>query len=193
MRNNVKKSILTVLVLLGLITVVPLGVWASPKSQDQKTGGTKVWAPGQERLQREVLHQLRLLPYYTIFDNLSFQVNGNVVELSGQVRQPVLKSDAEGVVKHIEGVERVVNNIEVLPTSNFDDQIRFAEARTIYRQPGFEKYGFQSMPPIHIIVKNGHVTLVGVVANEMDKNLAGIRANGVAGVFSVTNDLRVEK
>ncbi len=191
MKSNLNKTLSTAVVLLGLVTMVPLGVWAGTKDSDRSQ--SKIWVPGEERMQREVLHQLRMLPYYTIFDDISFQVNGNTVVLSGQVRQPVLKSDAEGVVKHVEGVERVINNIEVLPTSNFDDQIRFAEARYIYRAPGFERYGFQAMPPIHIIVKNGHVTLTGVVANQMDKNIAGIRANSVPNVFSVTNNLRVEK
>ena len=103
----------------------------------------------------------------------------------------VLKSDAEGVVKRVEGVRRVINNIEVLPLSGFDNRIRLAEYRAIYRHIGLDRYGFGSMPSIHIIVKNGHVTLTGVVDNAMDRNVAGIQANAVPGVFSVTNDLRV--
>jgi hyperosmotically inducible protein len=194
MKNNVKRIFSTVLVLLGLAILVPQGAWAGSSNQDasQKTS-TRVWVPGEERIQKEVLHQLRMLPYYTIFDNLSFKVNGSQVELNGQVTRPVLKSDAEGVVRHVEGVTRVINNIEVLPTSNFDDRIRVAEYRAIYRRVGLDRYGLQPQPPIHIIVKNGNVTLTGVVANNMDRNIAGIQANGVSGVFSVTNDLRVEK
>ena len=191
MRRNLKEVLSTVVVLLGLAIVVPQGVWAGTNDQN-KSNGTRVWVPGEERIQKDVLHELRMLPYYTIFDNLSFKVNGNEVELYGQVVQPVLKSDAEGVVKRVEGVRRVVNNIEVLPTSNFDDRIRLAEYRAIYRHVGLDRYGFQAMPPIHIIVKNGNVTLTGVVANKMDRNIAGIQANTVPGVFSVTNDLRVE-
>jgi hyperosmotically inducible protein len=148
---------------------------------------------GEERIQREVRHQLVMLPYYGIFDNLAFDVSGSTVSLYGQVTRPTLKSDAENVVKRIEGVERVTNNIEVLPLSPADDRIRFAAYRTIYGQSALNRYGLQAIPPIHIIVNNGKVTLEGVVANEGDKNIAGIQANTVPGVFSVTNNLRVEK
>jgi hyperosmotically inducible protein len=146
-----------------------------------------------ERIQREVLHELRLLPYYSVFDNLEYEVKGYEVDLFGQVVRPTLKSDAEAVVKRIEGVEKVVNKIEVLPLSPNDDRIRRAVYRAVYSRPGLDRYALQAVPPIHIIVKNGNVTLVGVVASEMDKNLANIAANGVPGVFSVTNKLRVEK
>ncbi len=128
-----------------------------------------------------------MLPYYGVFDNLAYRVDGNTVTLEGQVTRPTLKSEAEKVVKDIEGVERVVNNIEVLPVSPNDDY------RTIYGDTALSRYGLQAVPPIHIIVKNGNVTLEGVVANEGDKNIANIRANGVSGVFSVKNNLRVEK
>src|SRR6266567_4074338 len=114
MKNNLKNILATVLVLLGLATLVPQGVSARTIDQ-KKSAGTQVWVPGEERIQKEVLHQLRMLPYYTVFDDLSFKVNGNEVVLYGQVVQPVLKSDAEGVVKRVEGVERVINNVEVLP------------------------------------------------------------------------------
>lgn len=191
MKNVFKKGLSTVLVLLGLAIVVPQGVWAGTNDQN-KSNGTRVWVPGEELIQKGVLHQLRMLPYYSIFDNLSFKVNGNEVVLYGQVVRPVLKSDAEHAVKHVEGVARVINNIEVLPPSNFDDRIRIAEYRAIYRRVGLDRYGFQPNPSIHIIVKNGNVTLMGIVANNMDRNLAGITANSVPGVFSVTNDLKVE-
>jgi hyperosmotically inducible protein len=194
MKRDLKRLMSTALVLLGLTAVVPLGAWAqSSKQPADNSGQQKVWAPNQAYVQGEVLHQLRMLPYYTIFDDLSFRLDGNEVVLSGQVVRPTLKSDAEAVTKGVEGVDRVVNKIEVLPTSNFDDRIRIAEYRAIYLRSGFERYAIQSMPPIHIIVKNGNVTLTGVVANEGDKNLVGIRANGVSGVFSVTNNLRIEK
>lgn len=191
MRNVFKKGLSTVLVLLGLAIVVPQGVWAGTNDQN-KSNDTQVWVPGEERIQKDVMHQLRMLPYYSVFDNLSFKVNGNAVELYGQVVRPVLKSDAEHAVKHVEGVARVINNIEVLPPSNFDDRIRIAEYRAIYRRVGLDRYGFQPDPSIHIIVKNGNVTLTGIVANNMDRNIAGITANTVPGVFSVTNDLKVE-
>jgi hyperosmotically inducible periplasmic protein len=146
-----------------------------------------------DRLEREVRHELVMLPYYGVFDDLSFKVEGDKVTLMGQVTRPTLKSDAEGVVKKIEGVASVVNQIEVLPVSPNDDRIRQAVYRAIYRQASLSRYALQAIPPIHIIVKNGNVNLEGVVANEGDKNLANIRARGVSGVFSVNNNLRVEK
>jgi hyperosmotically inducible protein len=148
---------------------------------------------GAERITREVRHELVMLPYYGVFDNLAYRVDGSTVTLMGQVTRPTLKSDAENVVKKIEGVEHVKNEIEVLPVSPDDNRIRRAVFRAIYSDPTMDRYAIQAVPPIHIIVKNGHVTLVGVVASEADKNIAGIRANGVPGAFSVTNDLRVEK
>jgi hyperosmotically inducible protein len=150
-------------------------------------------ARGEARIAREVRHELVMLPYYGVFDNLSYSVSGSTVTLSGQVTRPTLKSDAGNVVKDIEGVERVVNNIEVLPTSPNDDRTRMTVYRAIYGQAALNRYGMQAVPPIHIIVKNGNVTLEGVVANEGDKNIANVQANGVSGVFSVTNNLRVEK
>jgi hyperosmotically inducible protein len=149
-------------------------------------------AMGQDRIAREVRHELVMLPYYGVFDDLSYRVNGSTVTLMGHVTRPTLKSDAENVVKRVEGVERVENNIEVLPLSPNDDRLRIAVYRAIYGQTGLDRYALQAVPPIHIIIKNGQVTLTGVVANEADKNMAGIRANGVPGVFGVTNDLRVE-
>lgn len=147
---------------------------------------------GLERLAREVRHELVMLPYYGVFDNLTFRVNGSTVTLGGQVTRPTLKSDAENVVKDIEGVEKVENQIKVLPLSTMDDRIRIATYRSIYGQPGLDRYALQAVPPIHIIVENGRVTLEGVVANQADHDMANIRANSVPGVFSVTNNLRVE-
>jgi len=148
---------------------------------------------GTERIVREVRHELVMLPYYGVFDNLAYRVDGVTVTLMGQVTRPTLKSDAENVVKRIEGVEHVKNEIEVLPVSPNDDRIRRAVYRAIYSDPTMDRYAIQAVPPIHIIVKNGNASLEGVVSTEADKNIAGIRANGVSGVFSVTNDLRVEK
>jgi hyperosmotically inducible protein len=148
-------------------------------------------SPAQARIAREVRHELLMLPYFGVFDNIEYRVDGGTVVLNGAVTRPVLKSDAENVVKHIEGVERVVNNIEVLPPSPMDDQLRVALFRAIYGYPALEKYALGVQKPIRIIVKNGHVTLEGVVDNETDKNLAGMRANGVPGIFSVTNNLHV--
>jgi osmotically-inducible protein OsmY len=145
------------------------------------------------RAEKEVRHELVMLPYYSVFDNLSFRVEGGTVTLMGQVTRPTLKSDAANVVKKIEGVERVNNEIEVLPLSPNDDQIRIAVYRAIYSEAALNRYVHQAIPPIHIIVKNGNVALEGVVANQGDRNLAEIRAKGVSGVFSVTDHLQVEK
>jgi len=148
---------------------------------------------GRARLIRQVRHELVMLPYYGVFDNLSYRVDGNTVTLMGQVTRPTLKSAAENVVKDIEGVEKVNNQIEVLPLSPNDDRIRLAVYRAIYGHTALNRYALQAVPPIHIIVRNGNVTLEGVVANEGDKNIANIQANSVPGVFSVTNNLKVEK
>ncbi|MGH9434206.1 MAG: BON domain-containing protein [Terriglobia bacterium] len=147
----------------------------------------------QTRIQTEVRHQILLLPYFNVFDNITYQVEGDKVTLMGQVTQPVLKQDAGNVVKHIEGVTQVVNNIEVLPVSNMDDHLRLRLFRAIYGFPALQRYALPVIKPIRIIVKNGHVTLEGVVDSEADKNMVNIRANSVSGVFSVTNHLRVVK
>jgi hyperosmotically inducible protein len=148
---------------------------------------------GENRIAQQVRHELLMLPYYTIFDDLAFRIDGTTVTLLGAVTNPVLKSDAENVVKKIEGVAQVVNHVKVLPPSPMDWQIRRAEFRAIYGDPQIgDRYGHQALPSIHIIVENGHVTLEGVVATEMDKNLINVRANQVPGVFSVTNNLVVE-
>ena len=133
-----------------------------------------------------------MLPFYTLFDNLEYKVEGSKVTLMGEVVRPNLKDDAASAVKHVRGVETVDNQIKVLPLSPMDNQLRRAEYRAIYSQPNLQMYAMQSVPPIHIIVNNGHVTLEGVVAKKADKDAAGIAANGVPNVFSVTNNLRVE-
>src|SRR5262245_6138405 len=145
-----------------------------------------------ERITREVRNELVMLPFYSVFDNLAFQVNGDTLVLLGQVVNATLKSDAEARVRRIEAVERVDNRIEILPASPSDDRLRQALFRAIYGHTALNRYAIQAVPPIHIIVKNGQVTLEGVVLNEMDKNIAGIQANSVPGVFKVTNNLRVE-
>lgn len=145
----------------------------------------------RNNLIRRVRHELLMLPYYGVFDDLSYRVDGYTVTLLGYVTRPVLKSDAENAVKGIEGVEKVVNRITVLPLSPMDDRIRRATYRAIYGGPPLDRYGPQPVPPIHIIVANGKVTLTGVVDSKADKDVAGIKANGVPGVFAVTNQLRV--
>ena len=167
------------LLMTGLVLAVPAAMFASagkaPKS-----------------LEEQVRHELVMLPYYNVFDNLSFRVDNGTVTLLGQVTQPVVKDDAARAVKHLEGVTTVRNEIEVLPLSSFDDGIRWRTYRAIYGFAPLQRYGWPVQPSIRIIVKNGNVTLEGVVANEADRSLAYVRANGVPGVFSVTNDLKVE-
>ena len=148
---------------------------------------------GTIAIEKQVKHELNMLPYVNAFDYMSFTVDGNTVTLMGAVTNPVVKSDAGNVVKRIEGVEQVNNQIQVLPVSFFDNGLRVRLFRTIYGYPTLQKYSLGVIKPIRIIVQNGHVTLMGVVDNEMDRNLAGIRANSVPGVFSVDNQLQVVK
>jgi len=159
---------------------------------DQSMSANESLSPeSQDKLVREIRHELIMLPYYNVFDNLTFGLSGRTVTLNGQVVQPVTKSDAEKAVKRIEGVEKVINNIEILPPSNMDDRIRRQAYNAIYSYGPLFKYGNMAVPPIHIIVKNGRITLDGVVDSEGDKNYAGMRANQVPGTFGVTNNLRV--
>lgn len=169
----------SVILLLISIFLVALNTVAqeTPKSQD--------------RITREVRHELLMLPYFGVFDFIAYKVDGSTVTLLGQVVRPTLKSDAENVVKKIEGVEKVDNQIEVLPASPTDDRIRLALFRSIYGDPGLQKYELGVQKPIRIIVKNGRIALEGVVDTQADKDLAGMRANGIPGTFQVTNNLQV--
>ncbi len=150
-------------------------------------------AAEEARTIRKIRKELVTLPFYGVFDNLAFEYEDGVVTLYGQVSRPTLKRDAARVVDRVAGVDQVVNKIEVLPLSSFDDRIRIAVYRAIYRQPGLDRLALQAVPPIHIVVKNGDVTLEGVVANKGDATRAFIAASGAPGVFSVKNNLRVEK
>jgi osmotically-inducible protein OsmY len=181
------RALFVSLVLVAPIVAAPRRAAAfSPQSKNQRSEEKY-----RARLEKEVRHQLVMLPWYSVFDNLAFQVEGDKVTLFGQVTRPTLKSDAEAAAKSVEGVASVVNNIEVLPLSPMDDQLRRALFRAIYGEAGLQRYAIQAVPSIHIIVKNGNVTLEGVVDNEMDKNLANLRANQVPNVFSVKNNLVV--
>jgi len=174
--------------LLVAIAAAGTGSAVAASPQDNRQRSEEKY---QARLEKEVRHQLVMLPWYSVFDNLAFRVDGDKVTLMGQVNRPTLKSDAEGVVKKIEGVASVKNEIEVLPLSPMDDQLRRAVFRAIYGETGLNRYAIQAVPSIHIIVKNGNVALEGVVDSEMDKNLANLRANQVPNVFSVKNNLVV--
>jgi hyperosmotically inducible protein len=149
-------------------------------------------AVATDAIQREVRHELVMLPRYGVFDFITYRVDGTQVTLSGQVTQPYIKDDAEKAVKGIEGVTKVNDQIEVLPLSPMDDGIRRAVFRAIYADPAMTRYSFYSVATIHIIVKNGNVTLEGAVASAMDKEIAGIRANSIPGIFAVVNNLRVD-
>jgi len=173
------KLVVVVFILLSLAT------WGLTQDRDQPS------AKSQDRITREVRHELLMLPYFGVFDSIAFKVEGSTVTLLGQVVRPSLKSDAENAVKHIEGVEKVDNQIEVLPPSPMDDGLRIRLYREIYGYPALEKYALGVQKPIRIVVKNGRVTLEGVVDSEADKNLAGLRANTVPGIFQVTNNLQV--
>jgi hyperosmotically inducible periplasmic protein len=173
--------------LVVTLLVLTLGVAASGRQAAEPS------ARATERITKEVRHELLMLPYFGVFDNIAYKVDGYNVTLVGQVSRPTLKSDAENVVKRIEGVEKVDNQIEVLPVSPNDDRLRLQLYRAIYNYPALQKYALGVQKPIRIIVKNGNVTLEGVVDSEADKNIANIRARGVSGAFSVTNNLQVVK
>ncbi len=169
--------------------------FAGATIQDNPTGTLD--QKSLERIYREVRHELLMLPYYGVFDNLAYKVDPDgTVTLLGEVdpiRGGSTKSEAESAVKRIEGVTKVINNIEVEPPSPMDDRIRRAAYRAIYGDPALNMYQLRAVPPIHILVKNGHITLEGVVARAMDKQIAGMRASALPGVFSVTNNLVVEE
>lgn len=168
-----------------LIAIAALAVSAFA----QPNGGRS--AADQAALSEKVRHELVMMPYYGIFDNLSFRLNGEEVTLLGEVSRPTLKTEAERRVKSITGVEIVNNQIRVLPLSPYDDRLRLATVRTIFGNPVLSRYSWGARPPIHFIVENGTVTLKGTVANQADRNLAGILANGIPGAFVVNNELVV--
>lgn len=180
--NDSCLPLFTRIAIVFALLAISIPAGAGPQKQTEPKGTDLV---------KEVRHQLVLLPYYSVFDNLAFKVEGSKVTLMGQVVRPTLKSDSEAVVKKVEGVTSVQNDIEVLPVSPMDDRLRRALYRTLYSDPGLSRYSYSAVPSIHIIVKNGNVTLEGVVDNEADKNLAGLRANGVPNVFSVKNNLNI--
>lgn len=168
---------LTTVGVLLLVTISQMVLGQSAKSQDRVT--------------KEVRHELAMLPYFSVFDYIAFKVDGSTVTLLGSVVRPSLKSDAGNAIKNIEGVDKVDNQIEVLPPSPMDDGTRLQLYRAIYGFGPLEKYALGVQRPIRITVKSGHVTLEGVVDNQADKDMVNVRANTVPGIFSVTNDLQV--
>jgi len=147
----------------------------------------------EARTANKVRKELVTLPYYGMFDNLAYKIDGGTVTLYGQVVRPTTRSEAAKRVSKIEGIDRVVNKIEVLPLSNFDDAIRLRTYRAVFNKGSLYRYAAGTNPSVHIIVRNGRVTLEGIVANQADSNLAYIAANSVPGVFAVTNNLQVER
>lgn len=179
MRNNVRSMVLA----------AAMGLLAMPlvAAQSQAVDADAAWKA--EKVRKEIV----TLPFYSVFDHVTISVDGDRVVLDGSVYRPSMRKSVERVAARVEGVAEVVNNVTVQPTSFYDDRLRVALARSLYSSSVLNRYGIQSVPPIHIIVRNGDVTLEGVVNREMEKNVAGIIANGVSGVFSVQNNLRVER
>ncbi|MGH9733418.1 MAG: BON domain-containing protein [Candidatus Acidiferrales bacterium] len=184
-RSN-SRSFLAIAAVLALVFASGPAALAAANNQPPKRA-----SQSEVNLSNEVRHRLVMLPYLTLFDNLQYKVDGTTVTLMGQVVNSSLKPDAGRVVKGIEGVSKVNNEIKVLPPSSMDNQIRRAEYRAIYGFAGLWKYAMGALPPVHIIVDSGHVSLYGVVDSESDKNLIGLRAKTVPNVFSVTNNLQV--
>jgi hyperosmotically inducible protein len=181
--KTIMKKMLAFAAMLLIATSAAVAV---PKTVDETE-------QSYQQVSKQVRHELVTLPYFGVFDNLAYKVEGDTVTLYGQVVRPSTRSDAARRVAKIKGVERVVNNIEVLPLSRFDDDVRINTYRTLARTGGLYRYLMGANPSIRIIVNRGQLTLEGVVANEGDKNLAYVVARGVPGAFSVTNNLRTER
>ena len=178
--KTIKSGVMALIVALTLAAVTAVADPAPSR-----------YLPSSERLQEKIRKELVTLPYYGVFDNLAFKVNGGTVTLYGKVVRPTTKSDAEHRIARLAGINRVINKIEVLPMSSFDDSLRTYLA--VFGTAGLSRYAMGANPSIHIVVDRGHVTLEGVVANQADAQLAYMAARGVPGAFSVTNNLRVEQ
>ncbi|PYS70222.1 MAG: transport-associated protein [Acidobacteria bacterium] len=179
------KTVKTTLLTVGIVLMLGLVPAMAQRSRTVETINPQ--------LAKQVRRELVRLPYYGVFDNLAYSVNGNTVTLYGQVVRSSTRSDAVNRVKRLDGVSRVVNNIKVLPLSRFDDDIRVKTYRSIARMGGLSRYLQGGNPSLHIVVDNGHVTLEGVVANNSDRALANMAARQVSGVFSVKNNLRTDR
>jgi hyperosmotically inducible protein len=192
---RISRSIFVPLAISMMIPLLPVGLGAADKAKTSSHMDPYVTGPANETaLIKEVRHNLLMLPYYGVFDDLGFTVDGSTVTLTGQVNDPTLKNDAGNAVKKIKDVTNVVNNIEVLPLSPADNSVRLAAYRAIYNDPALSvRYAYRATPPIHIIVKNGNVRLEGVVSSQMDKDLINVRVHSVPGAFSIENDLQVSK
>jgi hyperosmotically inducible protein len=181
--KGIASSFLVVFAILPAASTRPSGGAAGQSGKNDTKS-----APS---LGREIRHQIAALPFYSVFDSIAFTLDGKKVTLTGQVLRPMLKRHAEEAIKSLEGVDVVVDQIEVLPNSATDDELRRGIYRAIFEDPELAPYAAQASPPIHIVVKNGSVTLEGTVKSMTDKNLAGMRASGVANVSGVKNNLNV--
>ena len=180
--RTIKQNLIAVIATLAMAATATV---AAPKTTGSESAS-------RQQLVKQIRHELVTLPYYGVFDNLAYKVDGSTVTLSGQVTRPTTRSDAARRVAKLAGVEQVVNNIEVLPLSSFDDSIRLRTYRAVFSSGGLYRYGMGVNPSIHIVVNRGQLTLEGVVGNRMDSQLAYMAARGVFGAFSVTNKLQVE-
>jgi hyperosmotically inducible periplasmic protein len=187
MLNKIMQRFSGMAVLVLTISLAQVGMASIPKGTAASAASRQIMD-----LQDRVRHTLRLLPYYGVFDDLSFTLQGDAVTLAGEVRRPFLKAEAEAALLKTAGVAKVINNVEVLPLSPMDDSLRAATYRAIYSQPGFERYDIQAFKPIKIIIKNGHIILDGMVGSQLDRILAGTAARNVPFAFSVTNNLTVD-
>ncbi|MDQ6653347.1 MAG: BON domain-containing protein [Acidobacteriota bacterium] len=191
-KNNLKTNFAVIVAAL-LIAVMPQALMARTTNHTvNSSSSTTASGPGAAQLAKQVRHRLLMLPYYGVFDNLAYSIDGGQVTLHGQVVRPSTRSDAGRSVAGIQGVTEVVNNIQVLPLSSFDDSIRVRTYRALARTSGLYRYFMGTNPSLHIVVERGNITLAGVVSGKMDKQLAYMTARGVPGAFSVTNDLQIE-
>ena len=179
--KTIKTQLITLMAALVIVASASAALAVTPST------------PSQGRIAKQVRHELVTLPYYGVFDNLAYKVDGDSVTLYGQVVHATTRGDAAARVSRIAGVSRVVNNISVLPLSSFDNSIRVRTYRAIARTGGLNRYMMGVNPSIHIVVDRGRVTLEGVVSTNMDRQLAYMAANQVSGVFSVTNNLRLDR
>ncbi|SRR6266851_2231230 len=174
--------------ILGILIMFGITASMSASASNGQEGSVRNYG-----FTESIRKQLARLPYYGVFDNLAFELNGDTVVLYGQVVRPATRKEAERRVAKMEGVQRVINRIEVLPPSSLDDSIRRRVYNAVFRTGGLYRYAMGANPSIHIVVNRGRVSLEGVVSSKMDSQLAYTAANGVPGVFSVTNNLRVGK
>jgi hyperosmotically inducible periplasmic protein len=186
MLQRTLKCLSMAVMLIFLMSLSPVATASVPKQTTPSSSGNQA-----KSLQDKIQHSLLMLPYYGVFDEISYKIQGDTLTLMGEVNRPYLKDEAEQAVRKVDGVSNVVNNIEILPLSSMDDSLRLRTFRAIYSRPGFEKYGLQAIKPIRIIVKNGNITLMGVVGSEFDKIQAEMAARSVPFAFSVKNELAI--